>query len=97
MGCLNVIVERIGGCVAAITRKGGITTSIKRMGNRITVKATRFGGSSVVATRSGGMSVSVGLVCSTNIDDRIRIIAVGDGDILMTLDHGFLGFKQRTI
>jgi hypothetical protein len=97
MGCLEVIVKRIGGCVAAIARIGGITTSAKRMGDRITVKATRFGGSTVTATRKGGISVSVGLVCSTNIDDSIRIIAVGDGDILMTLDHGFLGFKQRTI
>jgi len=95
MGCLNVIISRVGKLTASFTRNGGLTASAKRIGG-VATSAKRVGGLSVGSERVGGLSVQVSLVCPVNLGSDIYLLAAGDGSLLMTLDGGFLSFKRRT-
>lgn len=87
MGCLSVIVRRIGGIVSGMTRVfGDITGTATRICDT-EVSITRVGGIDASARRVGGMTCRMGLVCSTGVG--IGIIWASDGR-LITLEGGFL-------
>lgn len=87
MGCLTVILQRIGGMTSAMTRFfGDIVGSANRVCDTV-VTLSRIGGIDATATRVGGMTCRMGLVCSTGVG--IGIIWASDGR-LITLEGGFL-------
>lgn len=87
MGCLTVILRRVGDMTAAMTRLfGDIVGSATRICDT-EVTITRIGGIDASATRVGGMTCRMGLVCSTGLGKGI--IWASDGR-LITLEGGFL-------
>lgn len=75
---------------------GCLTINIARIGGGH-ISRRRIGGISATAEREGGISVRASLVCTTDIGSNIFLLAAGDGSALITMDNGFLAFKQRTI
>lgn len=87
MGCLTVILRRVGEITAAMTRLfGDIVGSATRICDT-EVSISRVGGMEATARRVGGMTCRMGLVCSTGVG--IGIIWASDGR-LITLEGGFL-------
>ena len=87
MGCLTVIIQRIGGMAASAVRVGGMTAAEERVGG-MAVAAVRRGGVNVAVRRIGGLAVSVGLVCG---DTKIPAGAIWAADgLLITADGGYL-------
>lgn len=87
MGCLTVILRRVGDMTAAMTRLfGDIVGSATRICDT-EVTITRIGGIDASAARVGGMTCRMGLVCNTGLGRGI--IWACDGR-LITLEGGFL-------
>ena len=87
MGCLTVILRRVGDMIAAMTRLfGDIVGSANRVCDTV-VTISRVGGMEATTTRVGGMTCRMGLVCSPGLG--YGIIWASDGR-LITLEGGFL-------
>lgn len=70
MSCLSVIVERVGGLTATVSRVGGdLAVSVQRISGGLSAKVERRGGDlSVAVTRKyGDLSAVVSLVCDTGV------------------------------
>lgn len=88
MGCLTVILRRVGDMNAAMVRLfGDIVGRAKRICDT-EVTITRIGGIDASAARVGGVTCRMGLVCSTGLGG-LGIIWASDGR-LITLEGGFL-------
>ncbi len=92
MGCLTVILSRVGSVAAGMSRVlGGITACARRLGG-VEASAERIGGVTACAERKGGVRVSMGLVCGPNLGDY-DVLWVQDGPLL-TIDEGYLITKK---
>lgn len=88
MGCLTVILRRIGDVATSMTRLFGDIVGYATRVCDTEVEFSRVGGIGASASRVGGMTCRMGLICSTGIGVN-GIIWASDGR-LITLDGGFL-------
>jgi len=93
MGCLSVIIRRIGEMAASLTRIGGLSASVRRVGE-MTARTERIGEMSATVRRVGEMTCRIGLVCGTNLGINGGIIWASDGR-LWTIENGFLISAQQ--
>lgn len=87
MGCLTVILRRVGDAVTSMTRLFGDIVGYATRVCDTEVEFSRVGRIGASASRVGGMTCRMGLVCGTGFGTGI--IWASDGR-LITLEGGFL-------
>lgn len=73
MGCLSIIVRRMGGCSLAVKVQSVITLAVQAVkGASLSVRCAAVH-PSVRAERVPGMTVSAGMVCTASLDSGVEL------------------------
>ena len=95
MGCLTVIVSRVGSGVNAVYTMDGTLPEVSYtlVGKDLSAAFLRQdAGLSADYTRAGGMKARFGLVCGTNLGEGYLFASDA---LLITIENGKLIVKQR--